>query len=91
MKVTQEQFEQIRRWRNVYFSSPDGKKCLCEHLKATGLFNEPEDMEALVAKGDVSCILLGVILLADMGIWTYENFPLLVEAMAGLPLPEIEE
>jgi len=93
MTISQEQFERIRRWRTVYLPTPDGRRCLLEHLKSTGLFEEPDAIRATLENDPsrLSALLLGFDLLYDMGVWTYDNFARLIDKMGELPIPDIEE
>jgi len=93
MSISREQFDRIRRWRTVYLTTPDGKRCLQEHLKSTGLFDEPNLMRKRLEYNPsrLSALLLGFDLLYDMGIWTDDNFARLIDKMGELPIPSIEE
>lgn len=93
MSVTQERFEQIKRWRQTYFGTESGRQCLRDHLEVTGLFCEPNEMAERLTKNPalLETMLLGFNLLYVMGIWTEENFGQLVNLMGQLPLPNIEE
>jgi len=93
MSISRDQFERIRRWRTVYLTTPDGKRCLLEHLKTTGLFEEPDVIRRMIDANPsrLATVLLGLDLLYDMGVWTYGNFALLIDKMDELPIPAITE
>ena len=93
MPISRDQFERIRRWRTVYLTTPDGRLCLQEHLKSTGIFDEPDLMRKRLERDPslLSAMLLGFDLLYDMGIWTNDNFARLIDKMGELPIPNIEE
>ena len=93
MSISRDQFERIQRWRTVYLATPDGKRCLLEHLCSTGIFQEPEDIRLMLhdSPSSLSALLLGFDLLYDMGVWTNGNFARLIDKMDELPIPDIEE
>jgi len=93
MSVSQNDFERIRRWRNVYLKTPDGKRCLYEHLRVTGLFLEPAAMSDRLTRNPalIESLLLGINLLYALGVWTDDNFARLIDKMDELPIPDIEE
>ena len=93
MSISREQFERIRRWRNVYLKTPDGKRCLYEHLRVTGLFLDPDEICTRLTKNPalVETLLMGINLLYALGVWTDDNFAFLIDKMGELPIPNIEE
>ena len=93
MSISRDQFERIRRWRTVYLTTPDGKRCLLEHLCSTGIFQEPDEIRRVLENepNRLATILLGFDLLYDMGIWTNGNFARLIDKMDELPIPDIKE
>ena len=92
-KVDRETFERIRRWRNVYFATPEGKRCLLDLLAETGVFKDPDVLSDQIAKHPekVHELLFGLRVLVQLGIWTYDNFAILIEKMAQMPMPDLEE
>jgi len=92
MGVTAQEYESIRAHRQTYLHSGHGKAVLCQLLAGLGTFQDPDELY-LVAR-DRPQLMMGVIeglkVLKNLGVWTADNIPRLVDAMAGLPMPEIE-
>lgn len=93
MSVTQQQFDRIARNRRVYFNSADGRAALRESLESFGLFVETDRLKRMAENPAVSLRMLteAVLLLKDLGVLVEDNYDRLIEAMAGLPMPQIQE
>lgn len=93
MSVTREQFDSIRVHRQVYLETPGGRVVLCELLASLGLFQDPDDLFETIQKQPqmVTNVVEGLKILKRLGVWTEENMPRLVNAMAALPMPTIEQ
>lgn len=91
--MTYERQQEIERYRRVFLKSADGKKTLFDLLEAHGLFSTEHEFEAMMADPGPSLAMLiqGIMLLRASGVWTQDNFGRLIDAMAELPLPEIQE
>ncbi len=92
MTTAYERRREIEQYRRVYFNSTDGKQVLRDTLQSLGLFRTPEYWKEMLEKPEQNLRLLieGLLLLKDLGVWTPDNFGPLIEAMASLPLPEVE-
>lgn len=92
MRVSQNEFIEIVRYRNVFLKTPDGRRTLCDMLHSLGLLREADEMQDAIAKDPAVShdILTAIGLLQKMAVWNYDTFHLLIEKMADLPLPEVE-
>ena len=94
MSVTPEQFESIKRWRELLFRSADGRETLMDLQSGLGLFTAVNDEAKDRLAGDqvaVGRLFAGLEILAELGIWRTDMFASLIEAMAAMPMPRIED
>jgi hypothetical protein len=91
--VSHDQFDVIAEYRQVYLKTPAGRRVLLDMLVGMGLFRSSADIEERLIEdpGQAKTLVCAIAILEQLGIWTPDNFPRLVEAMAGLPLPTITE
>lgn len=92
MSVTQGQFERIQRNRRVYLNSGDGRQALRELLESCLIFGSRKDWMLLDEdpKWSLTKIVQGLCLLESLGVLVEDNYDRLIEAMAGLPMPQIQ-
>jgi len=92
MSVTQAQFEEIARWRQLHFGSANGKAVLEDLLRGLGLFVPWPQMKKNLEEhpGDAMLLVAAIEILAQLGVWHSDNFGHLIEAMAHLPMPGIK-
>ena len=85
MSITAAQYEDVSRLRSVYFGTPAGRAALHYLLVQTKLFVPP-------GQGPVTLdgLLFGLTLLRDLGVLDESNQRRLIDAMAGLPMPDVE-
>jgi hypothetical protein len=93
MSVSYAQRQVIERNRRVYLSSRDGREALRDMLVSCGLFGTMQDWKDLLEAPEPSLRLLieALLLLKDCGVLIQENFGPLIDKMAELPLPDIED
>jgi hypothetical protein len=93
LSINYGQREAMMAYRGTFFGSPDGKKVLGHLLESLGTFQDPEDLLRLSADRPevLRGMVQGLLVLKDLGVWIPENFPRLIDAMAGLPMPELKE
>jgi len=92
MTTAHERLKEIEQYRRVYFGSADGKQVLCDALESLGILAEPDAWNQMLENPGPSLRLLieGLLLLKDLGVMHPSNYAALIDAMAGLPLPELE-
>ena len=93
MSMTPNQIEAATVLRRVYFGTADGKRALGHLLQSDGLFQDPEETLQLgIERPDVlRDVIKGLMLLKSIGVWHPENYGRLIDAMAALPMPDIQE
>lgn len=92
MAVTPEQYESIKRWRELYFRSTDGRATLHELLEGLGLFRDANVAMRvdLIDQVVVGQLFAGLAILKKLGVWDPDMFESLIEAMAAMPMPDVE-
>jgi len=85
-------FEQMKLYRRQLLDTPNGRKVLTDMLRKMGLFRSKAELKSRIEADPavVRSLLNGIGLLEELGVWTDDNFGRLVEAMATLPLPDLE-
>ena len=94
MAVTPEQFGSIKQWKDFYFRTAEGRERLGDLLRGLGLFAPVDDEMKSALTADPAAggrIFAGLELLAELGIWRTDMFASLIEAMAAMPMPRIED
>ncbi len=92
MALTQAQYERMKRYRHQLLETPNGRAVLTDMLTGMGLFKGKRAIrERLeVDPAFVRSLLNAIGVLEELGVWTEENFPRLVDKMATLPIPDLE-
>lgn len=91
--MTPRRFQEIAQCRRVYFGTADGKAVLCDTLRSLGVFAHQNELAKMMQDPAPSLRLLieGLNLLKDLGVLDESNQSRLIDAMAALPMPEMQE
>ena len=90
MILTSDQYDKVALLRQQLLLSPAGRETLLTLLKGHGVCSDIDDVvEGFKENAYGPFVFLeGLRILANMGIWTAEMFPRLLEVMATLPMPK---
>lgn len=91
MSVNQTTFDEMSRWRQVYFQTSVGREVLTDLLRGLGLLVPWSQLEKNLCDPDATRgVRVALEILAQLGVWHRDNFDRLIQKMAELPMPELE-